>query len=264
MQFDTGPTSWATKPYGEIVDISSRDGSILIVPIGSIEQHGYHLPVATDTLLVNAMANEGAERVEDSVPVLVAPPVWSGFSPHHMSYGGTITLDEDALMDVLRKVSDSALENGFDGLLLLNGHGGNISLIGAATSAIGRDHPEVEVLGLTYFQLAEPFINEIRDSEVGGMGHAGEFETSLMLHLYPDLVDEDQLEGTIMDEPYDKGLQDLLVPGPLTVYRPFTEYTKSGAIGDPTVATAEKGAELFERLGDELASVLREVYENNT
>jgi creatinine amidohydrolase len=255
--------SWAAQTYRDVVDTASEEGSILIVPVGSLEQHGYHLPVGTDTLLATAMAHEAAERVSDSVPVLVSPPVWTGFSPHHMPFGGTVTVERDELVSTLEGIADSALENGFDGLLLLNGHGGNSSLVDTASGSIGKDHPEAEVLSLTYFLLAAPFGDEIRDSEVGGMGHGGEFETSLMLHLYPDLVDEDQAEGTNVDEPYDTAPQDLLVGGPLSVYRPFTEYSESGVLGDPEAGTAEKGAELFSRLGDELESLLREIHDHN-
>lgn len=256
--------SWGNRTYEEVQETARQDGSVLVVPVGSIEQHGHHLPVGTDTILVSAVANLAAERVADSLPVMVTPPVWTGHSPHHMPFGGTVTLDDDTLREVLTETADSALENGFDGVLLLNGHGGNASLITTTTSAIGKDHPHVEVLGLTYFTLAESFIDDIRDSDVGGMAHGGEFETSLMLHLRPDLVREEKLEGTYMDEPYDHGGKDLLEGGPLSVYRSFDEYSESGAIGDPGLATAQKGAEIFEHLGDELEHILTEIHENNS
>jgi len=95
------------------------------------------------------------------------------------------------------------LENDFDALLFVNGHGGNGATIGDATSIVGDAHPDAQVLGLTYFELAERFIHEVRESETGGMAHAGEFETSLMLHLEPELVDADAMEGTYMEESYD-------------------------------------------------------------
>ncbi|RQH01422.1 creatininase family protein [Natrarchaeobius oligotrophus] len=254
---------WAGKTCGEVREIGERDGSILVVPVGSVEQHGHHLPVATDTILVDAAANLAVERVEDEIPILTTPPIWSGFSPHHTSFGGTITLEFDVAMDVLESVANSALENGFDALVLLNGHGGNGALISAAVSTIGVEHPDVEVLGLTYFELAAGFVDEIRDSDVGGMAHGGEFETSLLLHLRPGLVDEDAIEATPLEEPYDLGTTDLLESGPLSVYREFEEYSHSGAIGRPELATAEKGAEIYERLGDELEALMNQIHERN-
>lgn len=196
--------------------------------MGSIEHHGRHLPVGTDTILVTGVANLVAERVADSMPLLVTPPVWTGHSSHHVPLGGTISLSDDTLRSVLVETADSALENGFDAVLFLNGHGGNASLISTTTSTVGADHPDTEVLGLTYFTLAESFMDDIRESEAGGMAHGGEFETSLMLHLRPELVREDEIEGTYMDEPYEHSGTDLLESGPLSVYRTFDGYSESG------------------------------------
>lgn len=266
MVFDTiglTPHSWAGKTYAEIVEIAEQPGAILIVPVGSIEQHGHHLPVATDTILVDAMANLGADRVSDDLPVLVLPPVWSGFSPHHLSFGGTLTLDFQTLQTMLEELAHAALENGFDALLFLNGHGGNGPLISGTASTVGVDHPEHDVLGLTYFQLATSFINEIRESETGGMSHGGEFETSLMMYLQPELVREDKMTAPYLDEPYEHGVKDLVEGGSLAVYRPFTDYSETGAIGAPEWASSEKGERIYNKLGDELEALLIEIHEQN-
>lgn len=255
--------SWLTKTYSEITELAEKDGSILIVPIGSIEQHGEHLPVGTDTLLADAVASEGIDRISDTVPILGTPPVWLGRSPHHLSFGGTISTNHENFVETLSEIANTAMANEFDAVLLLNGHGGNKSLVDEAVSVIGAEFPSSEVLGLTYFELAAPFVDEIRDSDTGGMSHAGEFETSLMLYLFPELVDEDQLSGTYLDEPYELGQRDLLEGGPLSVYRPFEEYSESGAIGDPSLATVEKGERIHRLIGDELETLLEAIYERN-
>lgn len=255
-----GEQSWAALTADEVRARGDEDGAVLVVPVGSIEQHGDHLPVATDTLLVDGVVEEAAERAD--APLLVTPPVWHGVSPHHMPFGGTITLNFDDALDTLEGVADAALENGFDAIVLVNGHGGNKSLVGAASTTIGQAHPSVEVSALTYFDLAGAFEEEIRQSEMGGMAHGGEFETALMLHLHPDLVREDRMEAPPMDEPYERGTQDLLHGGPLTTYRPFDEYSETGAIGDPELASAEQGAEILDRLGAELADVFETVHAN--
>lgn len=254
--------SWGCKSAPEIASIGGRDGSILVLPVGSIEQHGNHLPVATDSILVSEIAHLGAERVMDDVPIVVAPTVWSGYSPHHLSFGGTLSLEYDHLMDVLEDIAKTGVQNGFDAVLLLNGHGGNKSAVGGAVNTIGTAHPSVEITGLTYFDLADSFIDEIRDSKSGGMAHAGEFETSLMLHLREDLVDQNR-EAEYFDRSYDLAGDDLVEGGPLSIYRPFEEYTESGAIGDPDLASAEKGTEIYTRLGDELETLLRSIHEQN-
>lgn len=259
----TNEWEWAGKPYAAIRDVGQRDGSVLVVPVGSVEQHGHHLPVITDTLLVDAIVHGGAESLRDDVPVLVTPPVWSGFSPHHLSFGGTLSLEFEHLRRVLEDVGRTGLENGFDAICFVNGHGGNAALIDAVVSTLGTK-TDAEVLGTTYFTLATSEISALRDSESGGMAHGGEYETSLMLYLRPDLVVESMIEeGTRWDEHYDWGGGDLLDGGQLSVYRPFAEYSETGDIGAPELATAEKGERIYEVVTDELSAMFTAIHEHN-
>lgn len=246
--------------YREITDIAANSGSILIVPVGSVEQHGYHLPVGTDSLLVEAVTYGGIEKVDQDLPILVTPVIWTGYSPHHQSFGGTVTLDATQLIDLLDAVVESFLNDPFDNILLINGHGGNISHVNTAISVIGDKHSEIDAMSLTYFLLATPFLDDLRDSGTGGMAHGGEFETSLMLHLFPDLVDEEQIEATMLDESYTFGIDDLVEGGEAKIHRNFDFYSDSGAVGDPSVSSAEKGAVLFERLTERMADLLLEVH----
>lgn len=264
MHHSGGPAvqSFGTLPAPEISEIAGADGSILIVPVGSIEQHGEHLPVATDTILVSEVVSAAVERLDD-VPVLTTPAVWSGYSPHHLSFGGTLSGEFSTLQSLLLEIGTTGLGNGFDAILFVNGHGGNSALIDSSVSELGIDQPDAEVLGLTYFELATGFIDEIRDSKPGGMAHGGEFETSLLLHLYPELVGDDR-PAEYLDEPYDLGETDLHEGGPLAVYRSFEEYSASGAIGDPSVASADKGAQLLEKLANELATCLGDIHRRNS
>jgi creatinine amidohydrolase len=178
-----------------------------------------------------------------------------------MDFGGTITVSQDTFGQLLSEISDAALENGFDALVFVNGHGGNIPLIDSAVSTVGVDNPDVEISGVTYFELATDFVADIRDSDVGGMAHGGEFETALMLYLYPELVQMDAAESIPLEEPDERAIDDMFVGGPLSVYRPFIEYSASGAIGDATVATPEKGKKLYSYLTDEIAAILRDIHD---
>ncbi|MFB6221143.1 MAG: creatininase family protein, partial [Halolamina sp.] len=251
------PVSWAAKPYPEIHDIAQQDNSICIVPIGSLEQHGYHLPTGTDTLLVDAVATRGAERVADDLPVLLTPPLWVGYSPHHTPFGGTVTGAFDTLHDQIEQVADSVLANGFDTLLFLNGHGGNGPLVSAATATVGDAHPDAEILGLTYFELGVYFADDVRDSDLGGMAHGGELETSMLLHLHPELVDEDRIEATEWETAYEQAPSDLLGSGPLSVTLDVEEWSESGAMGDVSAVSAEKGERFLDGFVDELEALLR-------
>ena len=260
-------SDWAGKTAPEIRELAAEDGSVLVIPIASIEQHGNHLPVSTDTILVDAVAHAGADRLggdgKDDVPLLVTPPFWAGYSAHHTPFGGTLTLGFEHMRAALEDVVAAGLDNGFDAVLVLNGHGGNVSLVDAVVKTVGETGPDATVAGLTYFQLAAAWVDEVRESDPGGMNHGGEFETALMLHLRPDLVREDRIEGTTHEREYtDEGV-DLHVGGPLSIHRSYDEKTESGALGDPSLATAEQGEELFERLGEDVARVFRELHEKS-
>lgn len=259
---DAESAAWAGKTYVEILTIARSPGSIAVVPVGSLEQHGYHLPTATDTILADAVAH-GAAAHSSEIPLVITPPVWAGHSDHHLSFGGTLTQSTTALTQHLAKLGELIFDNGFDAVLFVNGHGGNSSVISNAVRELGPQYPKQEVLALTYYKLAASFIDEIRESETGGVNHGGEFETSLMLHIKPELVRIDDMEGTVRDESYDRAPQDLFEPGELSVYRPIAEFTDSGAIGSPELASEEKGAELYDRLCEELAAQYQAIHDTN-
>lgn len=253
--------AFSARTAREIQSTGNADGSVLVVPVGAMEQHGSHLPVATDALLVGEVSLRGTEAAT-SVPALVLPPVWSGHSQQHLPFGGTVTTSFETLRRLLTEIAATAPENRFDAVLFVNGHIGNRTVVDAAVGAAGRASPDTETLGVTYFDLAAPFVDEIRESAPGGMAHGGEFETSLMLHLFPDLV-RDEREGTPLDEPYALAGSDLFDAGPLSVYRTLDAYTESGVMGDPSLGTAEKGERFLEGLTAAFADLLVEIHEAN-
>ena len=245
----TSPVEWAGRTAAEIGAIADRDGAVAVVPMGSIEQHGPHLPVATDTILVDAVAIAGAERAaEADVPVLVTPTAWLGSSPHHMALGGTLTGDVQTLQDGLGDVIEATIDHGFDRVLVVNGHGGNKALVAGIPRILGPEHPTVDVRACTYFELPEPEdVAAVRESDPGGMGHAGEFETALLLHLRPELVDMDAAE------PAPSG-GDMF--GPSSPVAGYGEMGGTGVAGEPQLATAAAGAQFFEIATAALADVI--------
>jgi len=239
-----------------------RGGSILVVPVGSIEQHGSHLPTVTDTALADEMAHLAAERVGDDVPVLVAPAVWSGHSPMHLdSFGGTLSLTLEQLLGTLEGVGRTGIDDGFDGLVLLNGHGANGPAIDDAVSTLGSSHPSVEVVGLTYYHLVADIADDRRNSATGGMSHGGELDSSLMVYLSPELVDMDSVGGWEHREmAYRHAAPDMVEDGQINVYRSSGRYSASGVEGDPTAASADTGERIYEHVGDELEALLRDMH----
>lgn len=269
------PAEWAGKTYTEINEVADQNGSVLVVPMGSLEQHGPHIPVMTDVYLATSVATAGAEEVNGDAPVLVTPPMWVGYSPYHLYWGGSITGEFMHLLRGLQDVALSGIDAGFDAVFFVNGHGGNDPLksVAVQTVAASVDEP-AEVLGVTYYYLAEPIIHDLRDSEMGGMSHAGEFETSLMMYLRPELVDEEAMEINVRSTPkggYEHAFQDFFEDdggtgrrNPLSVSQSESKTSRvSGVTGDPTVASEEKGEVLFEFLCAELADLIADIHEHN-
>ncbi len=259
---EISPVSWLGKGYEEVASIAETDGSILLVPVGALEQHGPHLPTGTDTILANALTIDAAERVVDDLPVLVTPPVWAGVSSHHLPFGSTIDAGVETLRETMACIVESAVDNGFTTVLFVNGHGGNADTVGTVVKSQGAEHPRTTLSSLFYLDLAPGVLTELRESEIAGV-HSGEIETSLVLHVAPGLVDMDRAEPVEQVDPNSHAPNDLFDNEPLSVFRTYDEYTDTGAVGNPTLATAEKGERLYETIVTAFVSVLEELHREN-
>jgi creatinine amidohydrolase len=160
-------------------------GAVLVIPFGAIEQHGHHLPFGTDFLIVDTVAQRAVAQVDAQSPVVLAPTVPYGSSDHHLAVGGALSLSARAFGDCARDLLGSACASGFRRIFLLNGHGGNDQLLRvAAQSSLGPEPPAVA--GGSYWSLARPALELILAQPAAIPGHAGRFETSLVLALRPD------------------------------------------------------------------------------
>jgi creatinine amidohydrolase len=159
---------------------------VVIVPVGSVEQHGPHCPQDVDISIPYHLAIRSAAAI-DEFPVIVAPPVSLGFTHYNMGEIGTITLSLETFIDVLCDVSRSIWANGFRRLILLNGHGGNEQPTWAAAMKLSEE--DVWPIALTYWNMAPEELRTWSDADDGSIGHGGEWETSLQLYLRPELVD---------------------------------------------------------------------------
>jgi creatinine amidohydrolase len=230
------------------------DKLIVLAPLGSFEQHGPHLPLTTDTDIVTAIAH-GAEQAH-SDRVLCLPTLWLGHSTHHMHFPGTLDVRQMHYIAVIEDLCRSILAMGARKILLLNGHGGNDIPVRAALREVKtrevktelHGQPEVHVLYAAYWMLAAQSIQQIRESELGGLGHACEMETSLMLHLHPERVRTERIrrDGPKHTSPYRKA--DMQYAKPVYSVNDFHELSESGVVGHPDLATAEKGARFLEAI----------------
>src|SRR5436305_638755 len=160
-------------------------GRVIIIPVAAIEQHGFHLPVDTDNLLVEHVTEEAARRSEGLL--LVAPMIHYGFNEHNMGFPGTITVRETVFVDFCYDVARSFVRQGFDRIIFVNGHGSNQMLCNLASRRV-INTTKALAASVAHWDLARKAVDKLRQSEYpGGMAHACEFETSMYLHLRPDL-----------------------------------------------------------------------------
>jgi len=234
---------------------SINDNTVVVLPVGSCEQHGFHLPLETDATLVYRIAEEAALRAEKQIYIL--PPIWAGYSPHHMDFCGSITLGRETFHHLLFDICKSLMHHGIKHILLLNGHGGNEAILKTVVDDLGTKSSIYPIL-ITYFNYFAKQIKERQRSTEGGMGHAGELETSLQLFLSPDFVDKDKLEGEII--PGNKYFKPgMFINNKIYQYRPFSSYSPIGVLGEPQAALKETGEELFNLIVDGLAKLFDDI-----
>jgi creatinine amidohydrolase len=239
------------------IEALDRDRTVVVLPVGSVEQHGRHMPLGTDTLLAHSTALAAAKRLDGRVAVL--PPPWYGFSAHHMRFTGSVTLKPETMIALVEDIVTSVVAHGFRRVLILNGHGGNNGVIDVLASKLGHAHyGKARIASLTYFVLARKRIAELRESETGGMGHACEFETAMLQHVRPDLVAIEKAAVKYPDPGSRYLTTDLLGGSAIRTYHDFGDLSETGTLGDPSLATPEKGAKFFDAVVDELVAFIED------
>jgi creatinine amidohydrolase len=246
---------WEELTSPEIAALD-REQTIIILPIGSLEQHGNHMPLGTDTMLSHSVSLAAAG---DAGNVLVLPPPWYGFSAHHMRFPGSISLRAETLIALCDDIVASVVTHGFRRMLIVNGHGGNNGIIDVLAATLGHRHyGKARVAALTYFVLAREEIAALRRSEPGGMGHACEFETSMMQHVRAELVKIDRAATTYPAPGSAYLTTDLLGAQPVRVYHDFGDLSPTGTLGDPSLASPEMGARFFAASVDALRAFIED------
>lgn len=217
---------------------------VVILPIASVEDHGYHLPLDTD-FFSEKIALEAARRRPDLF--LVLPLIPYGFNMHHMDWPGTIHIASESLVNYALDVCKSVAHHGFKKILILNGHGSNMPFIDVIARRTTLETDAVAAATAWWVFCREEF-EQVRETPVPGAAHADEIETSLYLYLDPERVQMDKAVREIA-EPYANSrwlYMDLHHPSPIFFMDWWTRNIKSGVAGDATVATREKGQVLWE------------------
>lgn len=253
------------QPYqpSSVFHFSVEDISkVVLIPIGHTEQHGYHLPLSTDTLIIEAIAQGVVDAIPDQACRLPVMPY--GVSTHRSTFAGTLNAGGRAFEDFWLAVIDTLVLFGFNRLYLLSGHGGNCSFLTNVVKYAGERYPKIfcatAFLYLTSSQGMQ-VLEQYRESGIGGMGHACELETSLMLHLYPQLVHMDRVvdETDFIATP--SYYMDWIEGGSLIANPPWTDDTQSGAYGAGSLASREKGEIWLEAAIQEKVAHVAEIHE---
>ena len=235
----------------------ARDG-VLILPVGATEQHGPHLPVGTDSMGAEYVARAATAALADRFPVAVAPTLWYGSSPHHLPFGGTMSLDAGTFLAVLMDLGRSLARASFRRLFIVNGHGGNHELIGIAARDLALEEG-LEVAACSWWAMAHRELASAGAAEIGRLpGHAGAFESSLVLALDTALVREPRPHRPDWSSPLVG-----TVDAPVRIERPGSWEATDGFTDSPSRGTAELGR-TFLRIGvDKLTEAVAGFYEES-
>ena len=240
------PNAYEYLSWPDIKSIASNKRSTIIWPFGAVEQHGPHLPLATDSIFVEEIINEVLKLMPEDMPIKKIPTQYIGFSPEHAGFDGTITLPSVLLTSIIVEIGKQISEIGFNRLILLNAHGGQISLLNTAARELRSITTNLDVFPCFLWNGVRGLKEILTKSELENGLHASLAETSLMMSLKPELVgDERPCEGIPKNKP--KGWS--LEGDAPTAW--FTEdISKSGVIGDSRGANLELGNNLKKLLVD--------------
>lgn len=235
------------------VEALPRDRTLLVLPTAAIEQHGHHLPLATDTLINNLLLGRAIEKVPADLPVYALPPVHYGKSNEHLGFAGTLSVSAATFMAVLRDLGASVARASFQKLVLYNTHGGNSSLIDVMARDLRAE------FGLRTFALhgaCGATFEGLEPQERAYGFHAGEVETAFLLRAMPELVDRSAYTVNYIAD-ISKPEQLLPENAAATFAWLTRDIAPSGVLGDPRPATAEKGERWIEEAATRLAAALQ-------
>ena len=222
-------------------EAAEAETNLAVLPVGSTEQHGPHAPLGTDVFTARAVARAGVDRTGEEV--LLGPTIPVGIAAEHRHFPGTLWVTPDTFRAYVRECCESVASHGWDRVVLVNGHGGNVDALREICGTLTRSGTAYAV-PFTWFDAVDP-----GDVE---MGHGGPVETSLLRHLDPDHVRTDRLEAAA------EGAADRWGEWQSTVNLAYdtTEFSENGVVGDPGTGSAELGATLLDAAADQLADLL--------
>ncbi len=248
--------------------------ALVIIPVGSVEQHGPHLPVGSDSYNVQQIAEMAAEKTQNKM-ILVAPTLWYGSSHHHLGFGGCMSLGGKTLLAVLCDLGNSLVTGGVKKIFFLNGHGGNRFMLREAAKELVNEYNNDVIIGSSdYWEIAREALADIK---IKTPGHAGSFETALQMARDEKLVDYDAIKHLINGtKPDSKDYQYRIISQAERDQLRFQSlrsrgninrkdaFVKAGGISEvPEFATRELGEQILTIVVDEVAKFFVEFWEHS-
>ena len=244
--------------WKEIQQMPDKENAVIIQPVGAIEQHGPHLPLAVDSTISLGVLGKALEQLPENIPAYALPCLYYGKSNEHSGFPGTISLSAETLLSVINEVALGIYRSGFRKLVLMNSHGGQPQIMEIAARDLHQEHPDFAVFPLFTWRVPHTAGDLLTAKEREYGIHAGDAETSIMLSLLPEQV---QMEQAVKEYPQGLPEDSLLdMEGKLPFAWLTKELSTSGVMGDATVATKEKGDRILQSVADGWVRVIQDVY----
>jgi len=244
--------------WTQVKNLPDKANTLMIQPIGAIEQHGPHLPLVVDSAIATAVVGKALSQLDTAIPAYALPPLYYGKSNEHSDFPGTVTLSATTLMAVLTETAESLYRAGFRKLLLINGHGGQPQVLEIVARDLREQHRDFMVFPLFVWGAPHGVTDIVGAAEYEQGIHAGDVETSVMLALMPEQVTMDK---TVRELPNSFPPGSLLsLEGRLPTAWVMSDLSQSGVVGDATVATAEKGEAILASVAAGWVKVFEEIY----
>ena len=235
--------------WPELSEHMSKGTDLVLIPVGSCEQHGPNGSFAVDTGRADGFVTRLAERMYPRALAIPALPYT--LSPHHMNFPGTITLTPETFLAVMGEIVDSMYRHGFRKFFFANGHGGNRPVLTILMGQLREDYPDIEVAWASFTSVASDVVTEGIESDTHG--HACEGEMSQAMYLAPWTVKENRVPGEIVP-----GARDADPMGAISPALKFDEITANGALGDASKASWDFGRDIIETALDRVEEYLRD------
>ena len=244
--------------WKEIEQMPNKENIVIIQPIGAIEQHGHHLPIAVDSAISLGVLGKALSKLNQDVPAYALPCLYYGKSNEHSGFPGTISLTATTLLNVIREMALSIYNSGFRKLVLMNSHGGQPQIMEIAARDLHQEYPDFSVFPLFTWRVPHVVGEMLTPKEQEYGIHAGDAETSIMLSLLPEQV---KMEQAVKEYPQGLPEDSLLdMEGKLPFAWLTRELSKSGVMGDATVASKEKGDRILESVANGWVQVIQDIY----